>query len=135
MKLTSPSGGDHCQSHVAGASQSASLAHPANVSVQKSAVGALVQVAARGGDDAVARVVASLPPERRRRVAARIGHQAPGWVARLRDALGALPHEAYAAAASPSEPAKPRARPERDTEAIVRFRKWLASLPLGGEDS
>lgn len=104
-----------------------------NVSVQKSAVEALGRVAGRRGDDVVARGIAALPPARRRRVTARVGHQSPAWAEGLREAIGKLPDDAFVAAPEPVT--APPARPGREAASIVRFRRWLAALPVAGEDA
>ena len=101
-----------------------------NVSVQKSAVAALVRVAGEAGDGPVARAIAALPAERRRRVTARIGHQAPRWIDELNEALAKLPAEAFAAATPAPAPVSGPAAGS-DASTLVRFRKWLAGLPVG----
>ncbi len=96
-----------------------------NVSLQKSAVRALEAVAEAAGMARVAERIAALDAERRRRVTARIGHQAPHWMPSLEAALGALPDAAFAA-----EPPARAGAPEpadREVRALVRFRRWLRS--------
>ncbi len=104
-----------------------------NVSVQKSAVEALGRVAARRGDEPVARGIAALPPERRRRVTARIGHQSPAWAEGLREALGKLPADEFERAPEPAPIGPPSSG--RDADSIVRFRRFLAALPVVGEEA
>ena len=96
-----------------------------NVSLQKSAVGALRNLGELVGLTIVARAVAALPPERRRRVRARVAHQEPHWVPRLEEALGELPTSSFERREEP-----PREPPSRVTEVgklLSRFREWLAS--------
>jgi HEAT repeat protein len=103
-----------------------------NVSVQKSAVEALGRVARRHGDELVARGVAALPPDRRRRATARMAHQKPAWAAEFVKVLAKLPDDAFAAAAPPVASSPSR---DADVDSIVRFRRFLADLPVAGEDS
>lgn len=97
-----------------------------NVSLQKSAVRALAAVAAAAGLATVAGRIAALDAERRRRVTARIGHQAPHWAQELEAALGALPAERFAG----EPPASPAAEPEdREARILIRFRRWVRQGP------
>jgi HEAT repeat protein len=102
-----------------------------NVSIQKSAAAALERVAREHGDGTVAAAIARLPPERRRRVAARIAHQSPAWSSRLSDALRELPADAFA---PPDAVSAAAPRSSDGAEPLARFRKFLAGLPpAGGE--
>jgi HEAT repeat protein len=107
-----------------------------NVSVQKSAAGAIERLASRCGDEAVAEEVARLTPADRRRVLARLGHQSPAWMGRLERELARLPAEAFAQeakqAAAGAAGAAERAGNGDDAEELRRFRRWLARLPVAG---
>ena len=96
-----------------------------NVSLQKSAVRALAAIAGGVGVETVARGVAELAPERRRRVLARTGHQAPEWMTHLQAALDALPADVFAR--HPAEAAPLPASEAAETRALLRFRAWLRS--------
>jgi len=101
-----------------------------NVSVQKSAIDAVERVAVARGADLVARALAARTPESRRRIRARIAHQSPEWSASLDAAFAAVPDVAITS--------RPRAvatgmSPAQEERAIVRFRKWLFSLPVSTE--
>jgi len=102
-----------------------------NVFLQKSAVRALVAVADRAGIQLVAERLAALEPARRRRVLARVGHQAPHWLQPLEEELGRVPAERVA-----EEPASPRGDPaaeDAETQALVRFRAWLDGAAGGAK--
>jgi hypothetical protein len=105
-----------------------------NVFLQKSAVRAIVAVAERSGLRFVAERLAALDPTRRRRLLARVGHQAPHWVDTLAAELANLPPGRLAVA---SAEGGLEASSEDDVEvrALVRFRAWLdgaAASPGGG---
>ncbi len=97
-----------------------------SVSLQKSAVRALEAVGDAAGIARVATRIAALDAERRRRVTARIGHQAPHWAESLDAALAALPASAFAP--EPAVTGPPPAE-DRDVRALVRFRRWLRGGP------
>lgn len=99
-----------------------------NVSLQKSAVRAMEAVADSRGIASVADRIAALDSERRRRITARIGHQAPHWAPLLEAALAGLPSSAFAAEPPAVAAAPPPA--DRDVRALVRFRRWLRSGSL-----
>lgn len=103
-----------------------------NVSLQKSAVRALRRLAEEIGPGAIARRVAALPAERRRRVVARVGHQEPQWARRLEEALAALPETDFAPAEEVGERAGRGAAAAGGARALVRFRRWLAGTEPGG---
>ncbi len=107
-----------------------------NVSLQKSAVEALARLAALHGAGLIAQAVAGLPPDRRRRVQARVGHQSPHWAAELEAALGALPPERFAAPEAGTGSPKPEAPrgAARGAAPLKRFREWLARLPVIAEE-
>ncbi|MFN8177252.1 MAG: hypothetical protein U0167_04960 [bacterium] len=96
-----------------------------NVFLQKSAVRAMVAVAERTGLRFVAERLAALDPAQRRRLLARVGHQAPHWVDSLAAELAELPPGALAP--GPAEGGAGAAAGEEDVEAraLVRFRAWL----------
>ena len=105
-----------------------------NVSLQKSAVRALRRIADQHGSVEVARRVAPLPTQRRRRVVARMGHQEPEWAQELQRALGEVPPDVFGG--SEEEPTRSMVRRHEGTRAdraLVRFRKWLHGLPTGGD--
>lgn len=104
-----------------------------NVSLQKSAVRALALLAQEHGMGLVAEAVAGLPGERRRRIVARVAHQAPHISAALDQALDAVPRERWASDSGIRRP-PPRTAGSRgvETRTLIRFRQWLrAGLPLG----
>lgn len=106
-----------------------SAVEASHVSLQKSAVRALEAVAERAGQAFLAERIARLEPDRRRRILARIGHQAPAWAAALHDALAAVPAASFTA-----EPeGAPRVPVPEDAEVrvLVRFRRWLRSSGPG----
>lgn len=94
-----------------------------NVSLQKSAVLAIAAIAQRTGVGALAACLASLEPSRRRRILARVGHQAPHWVEALDQELASVPADRFAAE-SPALPPPPSGE-DPETVALVRFRAWL----------
>ncbi len=106
-----------------------------NVSLQKSAVRALEAAADRVGLEEIARALAALPGERRRRVVARVEHQAPAWAQELEAALDLVPRDAWSPDSGARRP-PPRGAARRGLEArtLARFRKWLLGLPEGTTD-
>jgi hypothetical protein len=100
-----------------------------NVSLQKSAVEALQRLADAHGSAVVARAVAGLPPGRRRRVIARIGHQAPHWADGLERALAEVPGELFAEPSGEEVRAASSVGESAAAAALVRFRRWLGALP------
>ncbi len=106
-----------------------------NVSLQKSAVEALQALAATHGSGLIARAIAGLPPDRRRRVVARVGHQSPHWSDGLDRSLAALPPEVFACEVGTASGEPVSRRSSRDGSApLVRFRKWLTALPARDEE-
>lgn len=103
-----------------------------NVSLQKSAVRALEQLAERYGLACIAEGVAALPGERRRRIVARVGHQVPDWAHELDAALDDVPEERWSSESGLRRPPA-LAATNRGVEAraLTRFRRWLAGLAAG----
>ncbi|MCA9750676.1 MAG: HEAT repeat domain-containing protein [Gemmatimonadetes bacterium] len=97
-----------------------------NVSLQKSAAAAVRRLGERVGVECVARELARLPAERRRRVITRLGHQEPHWIEAAERALAALEPANHS---EPLEPAWSGGRAE--VRALARFRRWIAALPGG----
>jgi hypothetical protein len=101
-----------------------------NVSLQKSAVRALESVAGVHGVDCVAQQLAALPGERRRRVVARVEHQAPQWAQELDAALDRVPLEQWSPdSGARRPPPPPTARRGLEARTLARFRQWLTALP------
>jgi hypothetical protein len=100
-----------------------------NVSIQKSAVRALLGIVERAGLSALAERIAALEPEPRRRAVARITHQAPHDADALRTALAGLPDGAFVAG---GPAAGDPARGDAETRTLVRFREWLAEASARG---
>ncbi len=93
-----------------------------NVSLQRSAVRALLAIARETGAHPLAEAIAALAPEARRRVAARLAHQAPHAVEELLAMLATLPvrlEERDSSATGAERGGDPEA------EALRRFRGWL----------
>lgn len=101
-----------------------------NVSLQKSALRALRSLAQAHGSMGVARRVAALPAQRRRRVLARAGHQEPRWAAELERALAGVPAPEFG---GPEQERPARSAVGGTAAALVRFRRWLHALPGPGE--
>lgn len=97
-----------------------------NVSLQKSAIDAVERIAEAHGAAAVAAALAVLAPESRRRIRARIAHQTPEWASALDEELARLP-----AGAMPTSPPAvvTGMSAAQEVKALVRFRRWLSSLP------
>jgi hypothetical protein len=97
-----------------------------NVSLQKSAARAIAAIAERSGAGPLAERLAALPPVRRRRVLARLGHQVPQWVEVLDRELATVPPERFAVAA-------PAAQPSEISDATrtrrLRSLAWLMTRP------
>lgn len=100
-----------------------------HVSLQKSAVRALECVAERAGQGLVAERIAALEPERRRRVLARVGHQAPSWAAALEAALEAVPASSFAQ--GPEGTSRAGDPEAAEVRVLVRFRRWLRAAAPG----
>jgi HEAT repeat protein len=102
-----------------------------NVSLQKSAIEALRRLAGDHGCEPVARAVARLDPPTRRRIVARIGHHAPHWAGDFERSYEGLPADAFRPEPEPAPGGPDRAPAAGPT--LVRFRRWLASLPARRE--
>jgi hypothetical protein len=101
-----------------------------NVSLQKSAIDAVERIARTHGPEPVASALATLDAEIRRRVRARIAHQSPEWGATLDAAIERLPAGSIEPASRVINTGMSSAQ---EVKALVRFRKWLASLPVSSE--
>jgi hypothetical protein len=106
-----------------------------NVSLQKSAVRALERLADVHGVDCVARELAALPGERRRRVVARVEHQAPQWAQELDVALDRVPADRWSPDSGARRPPPPTtARRGLEARTLANFRQWLTALPGRSKD-
>jgi hypothetical protein len=104
-----------------------------NVSLQRSAVRALIAVAESSGVAALAGNIAQLAPGSRRRVLARIGHQAPHAIDELLLAMSAHP-EPRILGEQPAAVA-PAPLPDEETDTLRRFRNWLLERPAASSRS
>jgi hypothetical protein len=102
-----------------------------NVSLQKSAVLALRRVCGRAGNAELARRIAGLSGDSRRRVLARVGHQEPAWARDLERDLETLPSSVFAPAGERGA-ADVLDTPGEEERALKRFRRWLTGAGAGG---